>query len=103
MIEGRFVYTMEISQFRPAARRRGAYVGENRKLDARFRVKWFREFAGSNASAPTVQLQSIRMWIAVIAYRKWGFRVMDVSRAFLRSGHLGRDAYVQLPPRGGEG
>ena len=74
----------------------GAYVGENRKLDAGFCVKGFREFAEPNASAPTVQLQSIRMCVAVISYRKWNFRVIDVSRAFLRSEPLEREAYVQL-------
>ena len=60
-------------------------------------VKGFREFAESNASAPAVQLHSIRMCLAVIAYRMWNFGVMDVSRAFLRSGPLERESYVQLP------
>ena len=52
---------------------------------------------GKNAASPTVQLQSIRIVLAVIAYRKWNFRVMGVSRAFLRSEPLGRDTYVKLP------
>ena len=64
----------------------GAYVGGNRKLHAGFRVKGFQEFAETNASAPTVQLQSIRAAIDVTAYRKWNFRAMGVSRAILRSG-----------------
>ena len=87
----------EISQFRPAVKRRGAYDGGNRKLGARFRVKGFRKFAESDESAPTVQLQRIRMFLAVISYRKRNFRVMGISRAPLRSGPLGRDAYAQLP------
>ena len=37
------------------------------------------------------------MRLAVIAYRKWNFRVMGVSRALLGSELLERDAYVQLP------
>ena len=38
--------------------------------------------------------------IAVIAYRKWNFRAMNVSRAFLRSWPLKRENYAVLP--GGE-
>ena len=75
----------------------GAYVDENRKLDSRFCVQGVREFSESNASAPTVQLQSVRIPLAVIAYRKWNFRVMDVSRSFLMSGPLKRDTFVKLP------
>ena len=63
----------------------GAYVGGNRKLHAGFRVKGFQEFAETNASAPTVQLQRIRVALAVFAYRKWNSRTMDVPRAFPRS------------------
>ena len=63
----------------------GAYVDEDIKLDSVFCVKGFRDFAEPNASAPTVQLQIIRLCLAVIAYRKWNFRVMDVSRAFSMS------------------
>ena len=57
----------------------GAYVDENRKLDSRFRVKGFQEFEGTNASAPTVQLQIIGVVLAVIAYQKWNIREMGVS------------------------
>ena len=46
----------------------GAYVGENRKLDAGFCVTWFQEFAQTNASAPSVQLQIIRVVLGLIAY-----------------------------------
>ena len=63
----------------------GAYVGANRKFDARFCVKGFPEFAETNASAPTSQLQSIRVVLAAIAYRRWDFRAMGASRAFLMS------------------
>ena len=52
----------------------------------------------TNASALSVQLQIIRVVLAVIAYRVWNFRAMDVSRAFSGgSGRLKRDAYVDLP------
>ena len=76
-----------------------AYVEENRKLDARFRAKGSQEFSETNASAPTVQLQSIMSVLAVVAYRMWNFRAMDVSRAFRGPGALKRDAYAR-PPEG---
>ena len=60
----------------------GAYVDGNRKLGARLCVKGRRGFAGSNASAPTVQLQIIRLRLDVIAHRKWDFRASDVTGAF---------------------
>ena len=75
----------------------GAYLDENRKLGAMFREEGFHELVESNASAPTVQLQSIRIASAVIAYRKWNFSAMDVSRAFLRSKPLERNTYAKLP------
>ena len=57
----------------------------------------FQEVVEDNAASPTVQLQSVRIALAVIAYGKWDFRVMDVSRAFLRSEPLDRDTYAKLP------
>ena len=60
-------------------------------------VMGFREFVDSNASAPTVQLQNIMVVLSVIAYRKWDFRAMDVSSAFLTCGHLERETYAELP------
>ena len=75
----------------------GAYVVESRKLDARFRVKGFQGIVETNASAPTVQLPTIRVVLDVIAYRWWDFRAMDVSSAFLRSGALKRETCATLP------
>ena len=71
----------KISRFQQGEKT-GAYVDENRKSRARLRVKGFQEFAESKASEPTVQLQITGMCLDVIAYRKWNFRVMDVTRAF---------------------
>ena len=51
----------------------------------------------TNESAPSVQLQSIRLVLAVIGYRKWTFREIGVSRAFLSSEPLKRVAYAKLP------
>ena len=75
----------------------GAYLGENRKPGERFCAKGFQEVVEKNAASPTVQLQSIRIVLAVIAYRKWNFRVMGVSRAFLRSELLEMETYAKLP------
>ena len=60
LIAGRFVYTMGNKPIAAGRKKTGAYVGTNRKLDARFCVKVRREFVESNASAPTVQLQIMR-------------------------------------------
>ena len=91
-----FFYTVENKPISAAYAKKGAYVGENRKLDSRFGVKGFQEFAATNAAAPTAPLQIIMLVLDVIAYRKWNFRVMDVSRAFRMSEPLKRDTYVKL-------
>ena len=87
MIEVRFAYAVGNKPISGGRKKAGSYVGENRKLDAIFCVKGPRKFAAPNASAPTVKLQRIRLFLDVIAYRKWNFRAIDVSRAFLRSEH----------------
>ena len=69
LIEGRFVYTVGNKPIASAHTKTGAYVGENRKSDAIFCVTGSHEFVEQNASAPTVQLQSIRVVLDVIAYR----------------------------------
>ena len=97
LIEGGFVYTIKNEAISTGHKRNGAYIDENRKLDAIFCVKGRRDFAGPTESPPTVQLQSLRLWIAVIAYRKWDFRVTGAPMAFLRSEPLKRDTYPQLP------
>ena len=91
------MYTIKNKPLSAGYGKTGAYLGENRKLDARFCVKGFQELVEANAAAPTVQLQSIRIALAVIAYRGWNFRVMDVSRAFLMSKPLERNTYAKLP------
>ena len=69
LIDGRFVYTMKNKPIAVGHKKTGAYVEENMKLDARFRVSGFQEFADANASAPTGQLQRIRVRLALISYR----------------------------------
>ena len=97
LIEGRFAYTMGDTSTSTDHKRTCPYVGENRKLDSVFCVKGPREFAGADTSSPTAQLQSIRLCLAVIAYQKWNFRVMDVPMASLNLEPLQRDTYAQLP------
>ena len=66
-------------------------------VEDRHRVGGFQEVVGDNEAAPAEQLQSIRIALDVTAYRKWDFREMGVSRAFLSSGPLVSDTYAQLP------
>ena len=97
LIEGRFDYTMRNKPISAGHTKTGAYVGGDRKLDAWFRVKGFREFSETNSSEPSVQLQIICLFLAVIGRRKWGFRATVVSGAFPMSVPLKRDAYSELP------
>ena len=60
------------------------FMETKKKLGAGISVKGFQELVEDSASAPAVKLQSVRIALTVIAYRKWNFRVMDFSRAFLR-------------------
>ena len=68
LIEGRFVYNVGNKPISDCHIKTGATDDENRKLEARLRFKGFQEFAATNASAPTVQLQIIRLFLAVIEY-----------------------------------
>ena len=67
LIGGRFAYAVGSKPLSAGCAKTGAYVGENRKLVAVFRVGGFQEFADTNASAPTVQLQRIMVLLDVIA------------------------------------
>ena len=82
LIEAGFVYAVENKPISAGHTKTGAYVGENRKLDAMFRVKCPHEIVETNAPAPSVQLQSLRAVLTVIAYSKWDFRVMDAPLPF---------------------
>ena len=84
LIEGSFACAVGNKPVSAGYTKTGAYVDEDRELYAIFRVKCFREFAETNASAPTVQLQIIRAVKDFIAYRKWNFRAMGVSGAFFK-------------------
>ena len=94
---GGFVYAVQNKPISAGHTKTGAYVDENRKLDARFRVTGFQELVETNASAQTAQLQSIMVVFAATACRRWDIRAMDVSRTFLRSAPLKRATYAKFP------
>ena len=96
LIEERFSYAAKNKPIAAGRAKAGTYLGENRKFDDRFRVKCPQESADANASSPPAQLQSIMVFVAVIAYRRWDFRAMDVSRVFLMDEPLERAKYVEL-------
>ena len=97
LIEGRLVCAVGNKPLSAGHAKTCTYVDENRKLDAIFCVKGSQEFVETNASAPPVQLQSVRLFLAVIGYRKWNFGEMGVLIAFLRPCPLKRDTYAKLP------
>ena len=98
-MKGDFFYTIKNKPIDAGRKKTGTYIDGNRKLDARFCVEGFREFAEPNASAPTVQLQSIRLFPSIVAFRKWDFRVMDVPMELLGSEPFKRGTYAQLPKK----
>ena len=67
LIEGGLVYAIKNKSLSAGYAKTGAYLDENRKLGAWFRVEGFQELAEDNAASPTVQLQSVRIALAVIA------------------------------------
>ena len=60
-----------------------AYIDNRSLLGASFRVKCFKESISTIASSPTSQLRSLGVFLGGVAYRRWNFRVSDVSRAVL--------------------
>ena len=77
------VYTAKINRFRPSILKRAPTLGGG-ELSARFRAKGIQEFSETNESGPTVQLPSIRAFLALVAYRARNFWDVGVPRSFLR-------------------
>ena len=73
------------------------YIDNERSLDPRSCARGVREAVGTKASAATSQLRSFRVFLAVVSYRKWGLKVIGVSRAFLKSQPAGRWVYEGAP------
>ena len=94
---GRFSYNIKIKQRADPHERTVARIGENRILDARLRAKRSQEFANKNSPTPTIQLQSLRSCMVVIAYRKWNFRTLDVSMVSLKFESHESETYIQFP------
>ena len=57
----------------------------------------FQDGAGYNDDVPTSQLRSVRVLLSVIAFATWNSRVVDFSRAILKTKPLDRDLYVAPP------
>ena len=70
-------------------------------MDGRLCAQGYREELSDDVQSPTVQLESVRIIMAVSAVRNWEFGVIDVSRAYLQSANLEREVYVR-PPKGAE-
>ena len=81
--------------------RTDAYVDDTRRLDARFCAKFAQGEIGGRFP-PTSQLQSLGVFLSVIAYRKWNFTALCVSREFPKTNPIGRWIYVYKPLSSGE-
>ena len=101
IIDGRFVYAMKNKPVPSIEEMTGAHVDLNRKLDARLCARGFRETMTENVSAPTVDIATIRVALGIIPIKKWSFRVIDISRAYLQAHDLERTVILQ-PPKGTE-
>ena len=73
------------------------HIGSGRRLGARFCAIGYLEGAGVNASERTSHFRSFRVLLSIIAYTKWNFREMDVSRAFVKTKPLAGNIYVAPP------
>ena len=90
IIDGRFACAMENKPVSSLEEMTGAHVDLNRKLDARLCARGFRETVTENVSAPTVDIATIRVALGIIPIKKWSFRVIDISRAYLQAHDLER-------------
>ena len=75
----------------------GACIDGNRKLDAQLCLGRSQVFVNKNLRTSTVQLQSLRGCLAVIPYRRWNFRTLDVSKASIKQERQGSETYIQFP------
>ena len=82
-IDGRCVYTMKNNPSEAGRAATEAYFDDQRMLDARFARNVITKMRGVNSSAPSAQLRSLRVLLSPMAYIKWDFWVMGVSRAFI--------------------
>ena len=95
--EGRFVYTIKNKPIADGHKNKGIVRRRESEIIREFRVGRLQEFANKNTSTPTIQLQSLMICLAAIAYRRRNFRTMDVSRASFKLKPLVTETYIQLP------
>lgn len=84
VVEGRFGYAANGKSLSDGYAKTDAYINDKSESGARFRGMGRREFIPAKSSSHTAQLQSIRAIVTVISYIMWNFRIMDVSRSFLK-------------------
>ena len=101
ILGARFVYTIKDDKVPEGEEPGPSHLDRFRRLDGRLCVQGYREELTEDVQSPTVQLESVRIIMAVSAVRNWEFGVIDVSRAYLQSANLERAVYVR-PPRGAE-
>ena len=99
--EGRFAHTTKSKPVESVQLMTDSHVDTQRKLDARLRAKGFAETILNNCSAPTVSINTLRTIYAISPIKKWDFRVIDISRAYLQAFDLERALYMK-PPQGAE-
>ena len=74
----------------------GSRIGEKRKLDAKLRLGRSQEVVNKNSIAPSIQLQSLGGFLTVIAYRRWNFRTLELSKAISKQEKQGSATYIQF-------
>ena len=74
----------------------GACIDEERKLEANLLLKRSQEFK-KIPKGPTIQLQSLRVRLAVIAYRKWDFKILVLGKQSFNLENIIVATYVQRP------
>ena len=101
ILGSRFVYTMKQDKVENEKDMGGSHVDKFKRLDARLCVQGFTENLKICVQAPTVQMETTRIILGIIAIKNWSFSVIDIARAFLQALDLAREVYV-LPPIGVE-
>ena len=96
--DARFVYTVKEKPVGNKEEMAASLVDINRKLGARLRARGFAEMRAEIVSAPTMSNNALRTIPGIAPIKRWGFRVIDISRAYLQSYDLERALFTQPPP-----
>ena len=96
---GEFVYKIKRKQLKGGHIVTGACIDEKRKLVERLCLERSQEFANKNSTESTIQLQSLRGCLTVIAYRRWNFRALVVPNGSIKQEKQGLATYIQFPKK----